>query len=228
MSLAIAPPTVTKRVPGETGTNRPCGTLRRRIAVDAHPTGSRHRRRSVIDGERPRRHLVVEADHQSPAVLGAVAVAASEAASDGAAWRKVAHEFFESLGIAGAAADDRAGRRRRASPPGQQLAPHRHSLVGRNRPSATACVAGERISIRPLRSVPSQSPQHPADAECEQHLDADVAGEPPELGKLGDGVSSSAGRSGAGRGRRGTRPASGTVRRTGIVARTSTLERSRQ
>ncbi len=40
MSLAMAPPTVTKRVPGDTGTNRPRGTIARSSSSRLTPAGT--------------------------------------------------------------------------------------------------------------------------------------------------------------------------------------------
>ena len=73
MSDAIAPPIVTKRVPGVTGTNQPGGTITRSTSsietpaptVSVPAVGSST---SVVDG-------AVEPDDQSAAVLGGVAVA---------------------------------------------------------------------------------------------------------------------------------------------------------
>ena len=85
MSLAIAPPTVTKRVPGVTGTNQPRGTMTPSSSSRLTPAGtvtvpapsSMHRLVGVV----------LQAQTRAAAVLGRVAVRAAEAAGDAARGR---------------------------------------------------------------------------------------------------------------------------------------------
>ena len=82
MSLAMAPPTVTKRVPGVTGTKKPRGHEHPQQLVEAdagrHGGRRRRRRRDGVVG------VVLEAQHGAPAVLRRVAVRAPEPAGDAA------------------------------------------------------------------------------------------------------------------------------------------------
>ena len=167
MSLAIAPPTVTKRVPGDTGTNNPCGMLARSSLSMLTPPAVVAVAASASTVDRCRGQLVVEADRQASAVLGAVAVAAPEPSGDRPTRRQAAHELGETRAVAGAPPHDGAGRRRRAAPSRQQL-------------------AGHASTATPGRS--SEPAQHLAAAERQQHLEGDVAGEPAELGELGGGI----------------------------------------
>ena len=59
MSLAMAPPTVTKRVPGETGTKKPRGTATRSRSSRLTPAGTVTVAGRLVDGGVE--HLVVEA-----------------------------------------------------------------------------------------------------------------------------------------------------------------------
>ena len=76
----MAPPTVTMRVPGVTGTNHPRGTSRsiRVCRLTPAPTVTTPDAEvHVVDGVQPG-----GVDHHAPGVLGGVAVAAPEAAGD--------------------------------------------------------------------------------------------------------------------------------------------------
>ena len=80
MSLAIAPPTVTKRVPGVTGTKKPRGTRTRSSSSRLTPAGTvAVDVAASIDGLVG---VVVQAQHHAAAVLRRVAVRAAEPAGD--------------------------------------------------------------------------------------------------------------------------------------------------
>ena len=83
MSLAIAPPTVTKRVPGVTGTKQPRGTSTR--SSSSRLTPGRHGRRAggVVDDRLV--GVVAQAQHGAAAVLRRVAVGPAQPAGDAAA-----------------------------------------------------------------------------------------------------------------------------------------------
>ena len=79
----MAPPTVTKRVPGVTGTNQPRGTITRSSSSRLTPAGTVAVAGGGVDDDLV--GVVVQADHGAPAVLRRVAVRAAEAAGDAAA-----------------------------------------------------------------------------------------------------------------------------------------------
>ena len=80
MSAAIAPPTVTWRVPGVTGTNQPSGTSERMSASRLTPASTRTTPRSRSMSRTPASAVRVE--HGAAGVLRRVAVAAAEPAGD--------------------------------------------------------------------------------------------------------------------------------------------------
>ena len=83
MSLAMAPPTVTKRVPGDTGTKKPRGTRTRSSSSRLTPAGTVAVAASVVeDGVVG---VVLEAQHGAAAVLRRVAVGAPQPPGDAAA-----------------------------------------------------------------------------------------------------------------------------------------------
>ena len=98
MSLAMAPPTVTKRVPGDTGTKKPRGheDLQQLVEADARRDGGRRRDRV----EHGLVGVVLEAQHGAPAVLRRVAVGAAHPPGDAAASRQVLDGGPERLDVA--------------------------------------------------------------------------------------------------------------------------------
>ena len=82
-SAAIAPPTVTSRVPGVTCTNQPSGTIVRMIASRLTPASTRTTPALDVDLVEARERGGVE--HDAAGVLRRVAVAAAEPARDQAA-----------------------------------------------------------------------------------------------------------------------------------------------
>ena len=124
MSAAMAPPTVTRRVPGVTGTNQPSGTKRsiRVCRLTPAPT-------VITPGVEVGRVDGVEpggVEDGAAGVLGGVAVAAAQAPGDQAPAApdrggrgRVGHGLVDDVGVHGV---DHVGRRRRgAAPAGQQL-----------------------------------------------------------------------------------------------------------
>ena len=93
-----APPTVTKRVPGDTGTKKPRGTrtCEQLVEADAGRHGRRPRDR-VQDGVVG---VVVETQHRAPAVLRGIAVGAPHPPDDAATPGQVLDRRPESLDVA--------------------------------------------------------------------------------------------------------------------------------
>ena len=154
MSLAMAPPTVTKRVPGDTGTNRPRGTITRSSSSRLTPAGT-----VAVAAVRVDDGLVgvlAQPQHGAAAVLRGVAVGATQPAGDAAAPRQLLDGDHRRVGAPDL--DHLGGRRRGAAPPGEQRAfgGHRRASLPTGCPPAQY---GHSGSARPRRraSLPQPS-----------------------------------------------------------------------
>ena len=186
-SAAIAPPTVTWRVPGVTCTNQPSGHHRAHDRVEAHPGVDADDALLDVDLVEPGEGGGVE--HRAAGVLGGVAVAAAEAAGD----QPPAARARQS-GV------DVAARRaaRRASPRSARCGSTRSASSDARRPGI--------VRRRAQPRTPKRERHHPDQADDLEH----PVGEDDLLGRaaaalVDDAARSAAPRSRTARSRAGTR-----------------------
>ena len=183
-SAAIAPPTVTRRVPGVTGTNQPSGTSVRMSASRLTPASTRTTPVLEVDvvdaGERG------GVEHGAAGVLRRVAVAAAEPARDE---RRAARHARAAVDVAPwSAASTTVGRGRRgAAPAGEELdrAPaaavsHGHAERERHQPQRRRAPAARGRDSTTSSGAPP--PPWSIDERVAQHRDDERHDRQPEPG----------------------------------------------
>ena len=177
-SLAIAPPTVTNRVPGRHRHEPPLRDDHPQQIVEAHPGVDRDRSRVGVEPDRVGARL--EPDHRAAAVLRWIAVRTSEATGDGAPRADLRQQRVGVVQLVGPDVDHRRHAGRGAAPTGEGGAFGLHRA-----PEATnPC---RRISTA-TRHRAAETTEHLAEADRQEHLQRHVADEPRQLRELASGV----------------------------------------
>ncbi len=127
----------------------------------------------------------VELDDETAAVLSRVSVRTTESASDDTPRRGVLHRGCQ---LVDPTVDADVGQRRRRW---ARYDPSRRTEVDALLPPESDVT---QRSVRPVGHPPPKFSHDLAEAERQQHLQGDIAGEPDELGELASSVPSPAGR----------------------------------